>query len=1048
MVNSNDFLNELAFRDLVSFSAIRRWRLVLAGCLGLLFLSLFAWFQITRREEPSVDMPGLSVVMAYPGATPEDVETQVVRPLEEVLYGLEGVEFVECSAVSDGASFRVKFTDGVNMDVAAEKVRGVILGKKRDLPAEVKDPEVIKESNNLTPQVLVAVAGIASDTTLNAEAKRLKADLATVPGVSGIDLKGNQKPAVRVKVDSVRLAQHGLSTDQVARAVQGANARVPGGEYKVGPMATLLQVNQPFGDAKSVTRVPVGASVDARGSTQTLLLGDVAEVMDETLTHKERFLYRGQPGVALEVRFRADSDAVSTGKALRARLEDLKKTVPKGLSIVIVHDQPRWISRSVDSFTSSLLEGILLVLFVVTLGMGWRSALVVSTVIPLAAGAAVLGLMLLGFSLEMVSLAGLIVALGLLVDDAVVVTESVQLMRDKGLGPVRAAVYGTSRVFWANNGTTAVAVVSFLPLLFMGEDIGKFIRGLPVAVALALGTSLLVAQVVTPWISTLLLRKKKGVAEIPDNESYDRKEDRSHGQEERSAAMAWLRRLYARYIPLVLSHPGKVALGATALLAAALALFPYIGFQFFPKSDKPILHVVVQMAPGTHLEPTTDKVREVMGRLGQDPAVVEVSAVAGGSYPRIMENESSATGVGRGEILVRLKDGQDTAKVASRLRMNLGNVMGVKLAVKEIWLGPPVEYPIQVRIYGEDYVRLRALAEETKTKLRQIPGTVNIKDSLSDSLPLTKVELDADRALRRGLSPAQVGQTLRTLHGEDKLTEFRRGDDLVEVILDGHTDAARPYGSLEDTPIPNASGQLVPLREAGRATYGHGYVQLQRRNGRRVVEITSDVDAATLPSKVLDELDPWLKSRSWEPGYGFVYAGEQEEVGKSFTNLGVAAMGALVLIAVLLLLMFDSFVLAGLVVMLVPFALIGALAGLALTGNPFGFMAFLGLIALIGVYVNHKIYFIDRMQELLRRGDSLEDAILHAGLDRLRPVVLTALTAVLGLLPLTLGGGPMWGAFGWVNVFGLVASIPLSLILLPAFIVLANRVQARLSRTV
>jgi multidrug efflux pump subunit AcrB len=320
---------------------------------------------------------------------------------------------------------------------------------------------------------------------------------------------------------------------------------------------------------------------------------------------------------------------------------------------------------------------------------------------------------------------------------------------------------------------------------------------------------------------------------------------------------------------------------------------------------------------------------------------------------------------------------------------------------------------------------------------------VNIADSLTESVPLARVSLDADRALTRGITPAQVGQTLRWLHGEDEVTQFRKGEELIEVVLDRHPDAERPFDALEETPIPAATHSMVPLKEAGRAELGHGFARLSRRNTRRVVEVWADLSGDTLASSVLARLDPWLKARQWELGYGFSYSGEREETTKSFSKLGIAAIGALVLVFLLLLLMFDSLLLSMLVVMAVPFALIGALPGLALTGNPFGFMAFLGLIALIGVYVNHKIYFVDRMLELMRRGENLPDAILHAGQDRLRPVVLTALTAVLGLVPLTLGGAKMWSSFGFVNIFGLVASIPLSLVLLPAFIVLAFRVTGQ-----
>ncbi|MFH0902597.1 MAG: efflux RND transporter permease subunit, partial [Pseudomonadota bacterium] len=270
----------------------------------------------------------------------------------------------------------------------------------------------------------------------------------------------------------------------------------------------------------------------------------------------------------------------------------------------------------------------------------------------------------------------------------------------------------------------------------------------------------------------------------------------------------------------------------------------------------------------------------------------------------------------------------------------------------------------------------------------------------------------------------------------------RRGDSLVDVVLERAPEPDRPFEAIAETPIPAATGATVPLKAAGQTQLDHGFAWLSRRNTRRMVEVWADLDGTTRASDVVNRLDDWLRARQWQPGYGFAYAGEEEETMKSFKKLGIAAFGALVLVFLLLLWMFDDFRLSMLVVLAIPFVLIGVLPGLAITGNAFGFMAFLGLIALIGVFVNHKIYFIDRMLELMQRGQDLPTAILHAGLDRLRPVVLTALTAVLGLVPLTLSGARMWGSFGWVNIFGLTVSIPLSLVLLPALVVLVWRRRA------
>jgi multidrug efflux pump subunit AcrB len=860
--------------------------------------------------------------------------------------------------------------------------------------------------------------------------------------VAGIDLLGDSKPAVRVRLDALKLRQHRLTPDQVVRQLQLSNVRVPGGELEVGGISTLLQVNQELRSAQDVMKVPVGASVDGRGGSRTIALGDVADVRDENLRQKTRFVFRGVPGVALAVKFRSGENAVAVGEAVRAKLQEIQSTFPDGTRVQIAHDQPKWISKSISNFLESLAEGIVLVLAIITLGMGWRAALVVSGVLPLAAGGAIFGLYVGGFALEQVSIAGLIVALGLLVDDAVVVTESIQVMRDKGLTQLRSAVLGTARVFWANNGTTAVAVASFLPLYFMGGTTSLFIKGLPTAVILALVTSLFVAQFFTPWASTFFLRKPDAVDDITDTTPFLKQDDSAdplHG--EHNAAIRWLKIQYVRHIPWVMHNPLKVIGAFVVLLAGSLLLLPSIGFEFFPKAQKPALFVILELPKGARPEATAEKVSLALEVIHSDPAVEDTSAMVGTGYPQIFGGRISRRQSGElADILVRLRKGHTTDEVAVRLRQKLRNLTGANVVVEELWHGPPVAHPITIRVYGDDYIKLRAYAEEVKGQLLKLKGPINVKDSLTESIPLTKVQLDADRALRTGLTPGQVGGTLRWLYGEDKATEFRRGDDQVQVVLDPVPGPDRAFSTLEETPIPSTRGALVPLREAGQVQLGFGYAELKRRNTRRMVEITADVENVR-PNDVISKVDPWLKTKKWETGYGFAYAGTQEETAKSFRNLAMAAIGAVVIIFLLLVLMFDSLTLAIIVILAVPFALIGALTGLAVTGNAFGFMAFLGLIALIGVYVNHKIYFVDRMLELMLRGEDLLNAVTHAGSDRLRPVVLTALTAVLGLVPLTLGGGRLWGAFGWVNIFGLLASIPLSLVLLPAIISVAYRCE-------
>jgi multidrug efflux pump subunit AcrB len=1030
----------------ISRGGIRHWRLLLLGAFGLLLVAWMAWKRIPRLEDPLIEPPLVFVTMTYPGASPEDVESQLVKPVEEELFGMEGVEYVESVALPNYAHITMKFEDGTSMENAVETVRGKVFGKRKDLPAEVGDPQVSRaKSATFSAQMVVMVVGNRADGVLTDAAKHVKDAITAIPGVGSVTLRGARTRAVRIRLDPARLAEHHMSVAQVVERIKLANVRVPGGEIKVGTQVALLSVNHELKDADAVARISVGASGDGAGGTRTVSLGDVADVRDDFRVATERMIHDGIPAVGLEIRFRAGENAVQVGQEVRARLDAERLALPQGTEIKVAHDQPEWVRRSLSSFIESLVEGVLLVMLIITLGMGWRSAVVVAMVLPLAIAGAVFGLFTLGFALEQVSIAGLIVALGLLVDDAVVVTESIQLMRDRGLSGLRAAVLGTARVFWANNGTTAVACASFLPLFFMGGDIGSFIKGLPTAVVLALVTSLFVAQLLTPWIATFFLKAPSSVTPIADTAVFDRSKDSAgSSHEERNIVLRGVKAAYAWSIPWVIDNPIKVVAVAVLMLIGSGMLLPKVGFQFFPKADKPVLFVSVELPRGTDDSVTGAKVTQILAELRKDPAVRATSAVVGAAYPTIVLGRAiHPASKDYADVLVQLT-GPSTDAIARRLRTSLASIPGVKISVEELYHGPPVPHPIMIRVQGDEYAKLRHYADEIKTRLRQVPGTVNVSDTLTDSIPLANVQIDADRAFRFGITPGQIGQTLRFVYGEDKISSFRQGLDTVEIVVERAESTDNPLEQVAQTPVPSltfpsAKGGGVPVLAVGDVSITRGFAELRRRNTRRIVNISADVDGATLPSVVLQEMKPALEKMTWDRGYGFAFGGEQAEQEKSFRNLGLAATGTLLLIFVLLVLMFGSLTRAAIVLAAVPFALIGAVSGLYLTNNPFGFMAFLGLVALIGVYVNHKIYFVDRMHELTVRGLDWRTAIFQAGIDRLRPVVLTALTAILGLLPLTLGGGAFWAAFGWVNIFGLATSIPLSLVLLPALLALTYR---------
>jgi multidrug efflux pump subunit AcrB len=1031
----------------VSAGAIRRYRLLIVAVAGLLLIAAVSWSRISRLEDPLVESPVVIVTIPYPGASAEDVDAQVARPAEEALYGMENIDFIQSKSLPNVAILEMHFDFSAQMDSVTEAVRGKVLGIRKQLPPEVGDPIVYRAKiSTYIATMVLAVTGNRSEGVLTDVAKRLKDDLLTVPGVATVTLRGAHGRAVRVQLDPMRIAQRHLTVEEVTERVRLSNVRTPAGEVPIGSLVTLLTVNHELKDADGVGKIPVGTSPTRDGATQTVLLRDVAEVRDDFRAATERMIQDGIPAVGLEVRFRPEENAIEIGKRVQTLLDKDRPTVPLGVELRIAHNQPEWVQHSLSNLVESLVEGVVLVMLVITFGMGWRAGLVVALVLPLAMAGGVIGLQTFGFSLDQVSMAGLIVALGLLVDDAVVVAESIQLLRDRGLGAVRAAVLGTARVFRANNGTTAVACASFIPLFFIGGDVGRFIRGLPTAVIFALVTSLLVAQLLTPWIGTLLLEARDGVAPITDDMTFDRYEDSAH--HERNVVLQAVRAAYRWAIPRVMDQPFKVIGFSTVLLVGSCLLLPLIGIQFFPKADKPAVFVGVQMPRGTEETLTAATVARAMSELRKDPEVRSTSAIVGGGYPAVFLGRASPpASKDMGDIFVQLTK-PSTTELVARLRLRLASIPGANIIVQELYSGAPMDHPVVIRVQGDDPIKLGQYAERIKQQLRNVPGAVNVSDTMSDSIPVTNVAIDAERAMSLGITPAQVGSALRSVYGEDKVTSFRQRGDTVEVIVEASPAKGSVLGAVRDTPVSAGKGSLVPPIALGDVRFARGYADLRRRNTRRVAEVAADVNGATLPQDVVARIRPFLETMKWENGYSYTFAGEETVTEQGFKSLGVAALVTIVIIFVLLVTMFGSLSRAALVLAAVPFALIGAIPGLCLTGNAFGFMAFLGLVALIGVYVNHKIYFVDRMTELMQRGVEWRQAIEQAGIDRLRPVVLTAMTAILGLLPLTLGGGALWSAFGWVNVFGLAVSIPLSLLLLPAFLAASFRLRPPVVREI
>ncbi len=1035
---------------------------------GTIAFGVLGVMRMARQEDPTLEVNEVVVYSVYPGAAPADVEQLVCKPLDEAIKGVDDVRTVISFALNSLAVIDVVMEDGADYAKVTDDVRTAVRAAQSLLPDDAEAPYV--ETFNPRTSVatmLVVLSGDFTDRELSDAARGMKDALALLPDVSRTELVGEQETELRVSVDPARSRALGVPAPLVARALAASHVRVPGGTLPLGRSSALVSVEHELATVDAVRATPVAQRGDA-----LVRVGDVASVMRGSGDPVNRLQQDDANAVAVAVYAREHANLITLGNHVRDALDAMRDRLPRGQRVDVVHDQPASIDANLTSFVESLLEGAGLVALTVLAFMGLRASLVVVMALPLSMLFALGAMQASGFDFDQISIIALIIALGMLVDDAVVVVDAAQRFLDRGVARVRAAVTGTAFVFWANNSSTMTAIASFLPLFLMAGISGQFIRAIPAVVSYALLGSLITAQIVTPLLASWFLRPSRHAvpAAHPDADIDASEDDAEHERQSEGAILRALHPLYGRMIHASLAHPWIVVSTSIASLGVAALLITQLGVQFFPKAEKPLFVIHVHTPTGTRYAVTDSVTRRVDAIVRARPEVQTVLTSVGKGLPRIYynvpqhkEDESYAM------LFVRLKGTYrhsivPPSAVIDSLRPRLEALSGVEVRMEELAQGPLVGAPVAVRIQGEDLDVISRIAGQVKAEIAQIPGAVNVEDDLEEGLPELRVSLDADRIARAGLTPLQVAGIIRGNVAGEVVARVREGDREVPVRvmnesspspdarsfagfvgapLPGYVSGATreaPPQSAADARVRSAGGEptLAPLSSVIETSYRHTRSQIVRRNLRRTGTVRADVNG-TLASRVLAEAQRRTAHIALPPGYSMEFGGENEERDRAFASFGRSALLAFLLIYGITLLQFNSLVQPFIIVVTIPLAAVGAVFGLFVTQSPFGFSSFLGLVALIGVVVNHKIYFIDRINHYRTRGAPTREAVVLAGHSRLRPVVLTALTAIFGVLPLTLTGSSLWTPFGAVLIAGLVASTALTLLVMPVVYVLMVR---------
>ncbi len=1006
----------------ISEFAVRRWQFTLVVFVALIALGVQALFTIPKAEDPTFPFANFVVVAVLPGATPEDLERLVVDPIETKLKALDDVKKLT-SEMQDGlAVIQLEFRAGADPDRKRDEVLRETTALRPTLPAELVRLDV--KQFNAAKVNIREVALVAKDVpfeSLERIARALKRRLENVRGAGDVEVAGLPKQEVQVALDLERMRALGVSPVEVLNAIGADGANVPAGNIEAGARRFTVKTG---GDYRSVAEVR-DTLLRAPGNAQ-LKLGDVArvELRDAEAVQLARF--DGQRAVLVAVAQRDNQNVFDVTKDIEAEIDAFEKTLPANVHLARGFDQSKNVEHRLGGFSRDILLAIVLVL-VTLLPLGGRASAVVMVSIPLSLA---LGLFLLkatGFSINQLSIVGFVIALGLLVDDSVVVVENVTRHLREGLSPVEASIKATRQIMVSVLGCTATLIFAFLPLLALPGTAGLFIRSMPVAVVFTIGASLLVSLTIVPFLASRLL-----------------KSGGSHGNVFYRAMMWVVEGSYRRVLERAVRFPKTTVLIAALLFAGALALVPKIGFSLFPKAGTPQFLVTVEAPEGASLLETDRAARSVEEVLRRHAEVKNVAVSVGKGHPQIYYNVVPANekaNVADVFAETTLPTQVLREQLFERIRGELGGYAGARIELKEFENGPPLEAPIAIRLLGDDERALEEAAVRVEALVREVPGTRDVRNPSRDRRSDLRVKVDRERAAVLGVADPDVDRAVRMAVGGVVAAKYRRAEadesDDVRVTLPralagGPEGGARPgLEVLEALYVPTTKGAPVPLAQIAELTFEPSPTRLRHYGKERSVTVTSQVAPGFNTDKLTQAVLAKVGAEKLPAGVRFTAGGEIENRQESFGGLGTAIVVAIFGVLAILVLEFRTFKGTLIVASVIPLGVIGGLVALFLSGNTLSFTATVGFVALMGIEVKNSILLVDFTNHLREEGVPLDEAIRRAGETRFVPILLTTLTAIGGLFPLVLERSPLYSPLALVILGGLVSSTLLARVVTP-----------------
>ena len=1001
--------------------AIKERKVTLFLAVLIMLSGLYSYYITPKQENPDIT-PSIAIITTiYPGASPEDIEKLVTRKIEDEAAELKGYDYSESQSRNGLSIVVVRLRQDANIEKSWTDLRQKMEDLQNELPKEIH-PIQINTNLTETAGIIISMSGENySYEELAAYAEDYKKELSKVNGISRFDIHGKQEKEIKIEVDVAQINQYQLSLQDIIRVLQAQNISVPLGQIKNDEARFNVTTTGTFSSLKEIEDTILTGSKNSSGVVR---LKDIAKVTMDLEEANYRIKQNGRNAVLLTGYFQENKNIVIIGKSVETKVNGLKENLPEDIYFDQVLYQPKNVSNSVNNFILNLITGILFVIIVVFIGMGFRNAVIVSTAIPLSILSTFVVMKLLGIPIHQISITALIIALGMLVDNAIVVSDSIQMKIDQEVEKMQACVEGVREVAIPVLSSTLTTVAAFTPLLLLPSMAGEYISSLPLIIMISLTASYLVALFVTPTMAYMFFKKNTS-------------------EEKRYR----IRTFFDRMLHLGMSRRKRTILLALSVFAMSLLLATQLGLQFFPNADTDILYIDIRTESSANIRKTEALVEQVSSILKEQKEVVSYTGAIGDGLPKFYNTlpiYTQSQDFAQMMIKVDLK-GEKRFKSYAAFVDHLQEIFDAEIAggtatIKQLEQGEPIGAPVRVRVTGDDMDTLEAATRKVSHYLSTIQGTINIDDDFTDKIYEFYVDIDTEKASFFAVTKYDIQNEVNIALMGRTASIFRNEGSEYNILIKSNTQSQEDLKNLKIK--SSATGSKTLLKEIADIQLRPQLPNIKKHDREKSVTIYSDVKSGFSSVDIQRQLQNGLKELALED-VQVVFDGEREKIQEHFGSMGTFAIFALLLVYGILLIQFNSFVQPLIILLTIPLSVIGSILGLFLFRQPLSFTGLLGMVSLLGIVVNNAIVLLDFINGERRQGKGITEACLEAVDKRFRPIMLSTTTTVIGLTPLVFSGSELFQPMSIALMSGLMVSTLLTLVLIP---VVYSMVESRIDR--